>query len=135
MTRSVKLVAIAALVLAAIGTLSAHHSFAGEYDINKKVTMTGTISKIEWTNPHTYYYLDVVDANGQTVTWALEGFPPGSLTRIGWKRTTIKIGDKVTVIAFLSRDGSHRANAREYTLPDGTKLLAGAAQVDPAGER
>ena len=135
MTKTVSVLAIVGLILATAGVLSAHHSFAAEYDINKKVTMTGVISKIEWTNPHTYYYLDVTDADGKVVTWALEGFPPSSLTRIGWKRDTIKVGDKVTVVAFLSHNGSLRANGREYTLPDGRKLLAGASQASATGRQ
>ena len=129
MAKIIPVLALVGLILSAASTVSAHHSFAAEYDINKKVTMTGVISKIEWTNPHTYYYLDVTDADGKVSTWALEGFPPSSLTRIGWKRDTIKVGDKVTVVAFLSHNGSLRANGREYTLANGKKMLAGAAQV------
>lgn len=128
MRKQVSVLMMVGVILAATPAF-AHHSFAAEYDINKKVTMTGVISKIEWTNPHTYYYLDVTGSDGKVVTWALEGFPPSSLTRIGWKRDTIKVGDKVTVVAFLSHDGSHRANGREYTLPNGRKLLAGASQA------
>src|SRR5581483_9929891 len=114
--------------LATTASVVAHHSFAAEYDISKKVTFHGPITKIEWTNPHSYFYIDVTDESGKTQNWALESFPPGSLNRIGWTRQLIKIGDVVTVTAYLSRDGSFRANAREFTLPNGRKLAAGANQ-------
>ena len=134
MNRTMIALTVAGL-LSATASVVAHHSFAAEYDINKKVTFQGPITKIEWTNPHSYFYIDVTDANGKVANWALESFPPGSLTRIGWTRKLINVGDVVTVTAYLSRDGSLRANAREFTLPNGRKLAAGAAQIDPAGDK
>ncbi len=119
-------VAIAAPLLA-IAPAFAHHSFSAQYDSNKQVTLKGVVTKLDWMNPHIYIYIDVTDGNGRKVNWALEGFPPNSLTRIGWTRTSIKPGDTISVVAFLAKDGSNLANMREVTLPDGQKLMAGAA--------
>src|SRR5215468_10754626 len=80
--------------------LRAHHSFGAEYDVNKPITLTGSITKVEWTNPHSHFYLDVKDAKGGVVNWKLEGYNPAVLQRIGWKRDTmLKAGDKITVFA------------------------------------
>jgi hypothetical protein len=110
--------------------LAAHHSFGAEYDANKPLTFTGVITKIEWTNPHIYFYLDVKDDKGAVVNWKFEGYCPGVLYRNGWKRdVTIKPGDKVTVTGWYARDGSSRAHSREVTVPSGDKLMFGP----PAG--
>src|SRR3954467_15054905 len=78
--------------------LRAHHSFGAEYDVNKPLTLTGVITKIEWTNPHTHFYLDVTDAKGTVTNWKFEGYNPATLSRIGWKKDlTLKAGDKITV--------------------------------------
>jgi len=110
--------------------LLAHHSFGAEYDANKPVTMTGVITKIEWTNPHSYFYLDVPDDKGSVVNWKFEGYPPTALSRTGWKKdVTMKVGDKVTVFGWRSRDDSNLAHSREITFADGKKLFFGP----PAG--
>jgi hypothetical protein len=103
----------------------AHHSFAAEYDSGKVVTLTGVISKIEWTNPHSYVYVDVKDASGQVTTWALEGYPPNTLKRTGFARGILKEGDTITITAYKSKDGSHTGAGREITFSDGSKKFLG----------
>lgn len=110
-----------------VGTapLWAHHSFAAEYDSGQLITLKGTISKVEWTNPHIYVYLDVKDANGKVTTWALEGYPPNTLKRTGFSRDLLKIGDPITATAYKSKDGSNTGAGREFTFADGSKKFAG----------
>lgn len=109
--------------------LPAHHSFGAEYDANKPVTLTGVITKVEWTNPHSHFYLDVTTA-GKTVNWKFEGYPPSVLYRTGWKRlVTLKEGDQITVFGWQARDGTAWAHSREVTFADGKKLFFGP----PAG--
>src|SRR5499425_1741790 len=85
--------------------LLAHHSFGAEYDVNKPITLTGVITKVEWSNPHSHFYLDVTDAKGNVVNWKFEGYNPAVLQRIGWKKdTTLKPGDKITVFGWQARD-------------------------------
>jgi hypothetical protein len=103
----------------------AHHSFAAEYDSNQLITLRGVITKVEWTNPHIYIYIDVKDASGKMVTWALEGYPPNTLKRTGFARDMLKIGDEITISAYKSKDGSNTGAGREVTFPDGSKKFAG----------
>ena len=104
----------------------AHHSFGAEYDAKKPITLTGTVTKVEWTNPHIHFYLDVKDPKGNVVNWKIEGFPPNVLYRTGWKRdVTMKPGDTITVTGWRARDGGNWAHSREVTFSDGKKLFAG----------
>ena len=103
----------------------AHHSFAAEYDSAQLITLKGTVSKVEWTNPHIYVYLDVKDAGGKVTTWALEGYPPNTLKRTGFSRELLKIGDEITATAYKSKDGSNTGAGREFTIADGSKKFAG----------
>jgi hypothetical protein len=110
--------------------LAAHHSFGAEFDASKPITLTGTVTKIEWSNPHCYIYVDVKDSAGKVANWKLEGYPPGVLARNGWKKdVTMKPGDTVTVTGWRARDGSNWGHSREVTLADGKKMFFGP----PAG--
>ena len=103
----------------------AHHSFA-TFDADKKVTLQGTVKEWQWTNPHTYFYVDVNDS-GHVVNWAFETAGPNLLSRLGWKRDSLKVGDRVTVIAYPAWDGAKVASARTVVLADGHKVFAGSA--------
>jgi len=129
-----KLVAFVAAVamMAAAAPVSAHHSFAAEFDATKPVNITGVVTKVEWMNPHTYFYIDVKDpATGKVANWANEMGSPNGLIRQGWTRSTLKVGMVVTVEGTRAKDGSFKANARNVTV-DGKKLGAASSQgVNP----
>ena len=126
MTQACALVVVLFLAI----PLRAHHSFGAEYDANKPITLTGVITKVEWTNPHTHFYLDVTDNTGKVTNWKFEGYNPAVLQRIGWKKDpTLKPGDKITVFGWQARDGGNWAHSREITLPGGKKMFYGP----PAG--
>ena len=105
--------------------LSAHHSFAAEYESNQMITLSGKITKVEWTNPHIYVHLDVADAAGKVSSWSVEGYPPNTLKRTGVTRSLFKEGDTVTVTAYKSKDGSNTGAGREVTFPDKSKKFMG----------
>jgi hypothetical protein len=112
--------------LAAMPAL-AHHSFAAEYDSSAPVTLMGTVTKVEWTNPHTYVYIDVKDANGNVVNWGVEGYPPNTLRRTGFTRSLMKEGDVVTINGWKARDAANRIAARDVTFANGNKMFFGPA--------
>jgi hypothetical protein len=105
----------------------AHHSFAAEFDGSKATRLQGTLTKIEWTNPHSYFYIDVKDEKGNLVNWGCEAGAPGALSRRGFKRGDIKLGDTIVVDGYLAKDGSHLIDARRVTLPDGRIVSGGSA--------
>ncbi len=105
----------------------AHHSFAAEYDAAKKISLTGKVTKVEWTNPHIFFYMDVKDdQTGEVQNWALEMGSPNSVMRLGWKRDSLKVGDVVTVDGSLAKSGKRLANATTVTM-NGKRLLAGSS--------
>jgi hypothetical protein len=115
-------------IFAATVPLMAHHSFAAEYDANKKVTLKGVVTKVEWMNPHAYFYLDVKDDGSDKVTsWALEMGPPRLLEKQGWTKNTMKEGDEVTVAATLAKDGNKQGNAQTVTMTNTGKRLGAAS--------
>jgi len=112
----------------AVGTpLIAHHSFAAEFDGTKAIRLTGALAKIEWTNPHSYFYIEVKDENGTAVRWGCEAGSPGALSRRGFKRGDIKLGDTIIVDGYRAKDGSNLIDARRVTLPDGRIVSGGSA--------
>jgi hypothetical protein len=119
-----------ALVCASSAPLFAHHSFAAEYDSNKPVTMTGAVTKVDWANPHVYFYIDVKDdASGKVTNWAFEMGAPAVLTRSGWKRSSVKVGDTITIHGTLAKDGGTHGNARSVVMTaTGEKLGAGSSE-------
>jgi hypothetical protein len=118
-------------LLMAAAPAVAHHSFAAEYDRAKPINFKGKVTKIEWMNPHIYFYVDVTDANGKVTNYACEGGAPNGLYRNGWRKDSLKAGDMVTVDGWRAKDGSNTVNAGSVILPDGKKVFAGSA--DEAG--
>lgn len=130
LARAARLLPVALLVLAGIPATQAHHSFAAQYDNTKPVNMTGALTKLEWTNPHVYIYIDVTDAATSKVTnWAFEMGPPHMLQKSGWKRNSLKIGEVLTIDGWLARDGSNTANARRVTRKSTGEVMGAASSA------
>jgi Family of unknown function (DUF6152) len=125
MTQKLAIRAPWGLLLLAAAPTFAHHSVSAEFDVNRQITYTGVVTRVEWSNPHIYFYLDVKDASQKVTNWAFEGAGPNTLARMGWLRNTLKVGDRVTVVAFPARDGANVASAQKVTLASGRTVLDG----------
>jgi len=120
------LVFTAALALVAPASLVAHHSFSAEFDAGKPTKWSGTVTKVEWLNPHTHFYVDVKDDAGKVINWSFELASPNQLVRRGWTRNSLKVGDTVTVDGFPAKDGYPLASARTVMMSDGRKVFVGS---------
>ncbi|HTA46759.1 MAG TPA: DUF6152 family protein [Bryobacteraceae bacterium] len=121
---------IALCAIAGAVPLLAHHSFAAEYDSSKPIKISGTVTKMEWMNPHARFYVDVKDAEGKVTNWNFELGAIPVLLKQGWRRESLKVGDQVTVEGSRAKDGSTSANARSVVLPDGRRVFAGSSGGD-----
>jgi hypothetical protein len=115
--------------------LDAHHAFAAEFDANKPVHFEGTVTKMEWTNPHAWLHIDVKGPDGKVVSWMIEGGAPNALLRRGWNRESVAAGTAIVVQGFRARDGSNRASGGDVTLPDGKRLFIGSTGTGAPGDR
>jgi hypothetical protein len=113
------------LLLLVAAPIFGHHSVSAEFDVNRQITYAGVVTRVEWSNPHIYFYVDVKDVNQRVTNWAFEGAGPNTLARLGWLRDSLKVGDRVTVVALPARDGAAVASAREVRLANGRKVLSG----------
>ncbi|MEO5924700.1 MAG: DUF6152 family protein [Bryobacteraceae bacterium] len=123
--RNKRLVMLAAAILLTTSRVSAHHAFAAEYDEEKIVSVSGTVSRFKWTNPHAWLYVNVKDASGKVTNLGFEMGSPNGLVSRGWKKLELKPGDAISVVAFGSKSKVHVANAKTITMPDGRKLFGG----------
>ena len=139
MRAKLTLLTVGAGMLLATASAMAHHSFAAEYDDKKPITLKGTLTKMEWVNPHGWLYVDVKDASGKVVNWAIEAGAPNALLRRGLRKTDFPAGVEIIVDGFLAKDGSHTANGRSVKMTDGRNFFMGSsgtgAPVDGAGPR
>ena len=125
-TRILALCLLTAGAMAASSTAVAHHSFAAMYDANKPIRLVGTLKKLEWTNPHSFFYIDVTDSKGTINTWTIEGAGPGALSRRGFNKGDITLGDTLIVQGYLARSGARVVDGRLVTLPDGRVINGGS---------
>jgi len=117
-------------LLAAAVPMLAHHSFSAEFDSSKPVTLKGSVTKVDWLNPHIWIYMDVKDDSGKMTSWQCEGGPPNTLTRNGWTKNDLKQGDAITITGTLAKDKSNSCNASSVVLPDGRRVFAGSSNPD-----
>jgi Family of unknown function (DUF6152) len=130
LNRFVRLLPAAALLLCVATAPEAHHSFAAQYDNNKPLTMTGALTKLEWTNPHVYIFIDVTDPRTNKVTnWAFEMGPPHMLQKSGWKRNALKTGELLTIDGWAARDGGNSGNARRVTRKSTGEVMGAASSI------
>lgn len=127
-TKLISVAAAAALLVAVAAVqVSAHHSFAAEFDAKRPVKLRGTVVKMEWINPHSWIHIDVRDETGKVERWMVEGGAPNALLRRGWNKNSLPEGTEIFVEGFQAKDGANRANGRDITFPDGKKLFVGSS--------
>ena len=124
-----------AALLAAAAPVLAHHSFAAEYDANKPVKLRGTVTKMEWINPHSWIHLEVKNNDGSVANWMVEAGAPNALIRRGWTKKSLPAGTEILVEGYQAKDGANRANGRDITFTDGKKLFVGSAEGGAPDER
>jgi hypothetical protein len=129
------IVAGTGLLVASAGPLMAHHSFAAEFDARRPVKLRGTVTKMEWVNPHSWIHIDVKNPDGSISKWMIEAGAPNSLIRRGWNKNSLPPGMEILVEGFQAKDGQLRANGRDVTFPDGSKLFVGSSGIGAPDER
>ena len=131
LSKLLKVVVSAGLLMAAVLPLAAHHSFSAEFDSSKPITLEGKVVEMEWVNPHSWLTIDVPKADGTVERWHIEGGSPSVLLRLGWNRNSLPAGTRIKVVAFQAKDGALRASSRDIEFPDGRKMnLGGSSNTD-----
>ena len=133
-TKLFRVIAGAVLLVAPAAPVIAHHSFAGEFDANKRVKIKGTVVKMEWVNPHSWIHIDVTGPDGKVERWTVEGGAPNALIRRGWTKNSLPYGIEIIVEGFQAKDGANRANGLDITFPDGRKLSVGSSGTSAPDE-
>jgi hypothetical protein len=134
MSRRALVAAGSALLCCVAPRAQAHHSFAAEFDATQPVTLHGTITKMEWINPHSWLHIDVKNEDGTTTAWMIEGATPNTLLRRGFTREAVKTGTEITIVGFRAKNGANRANGRDLILPDGSRLFMQSSGTGAPGE-
>ena len=133
MKKALLLLATVGLVLLAAPPARAHHAFAAEFDADKPVKLQGTVTKMEWINPHAWIHMDVKNADGTVTNWMIECGSPNTLLRRGLNKTSVAVGQPIIVDGYQAKDGTSRANGRDVTLPGGQKLFLGTSNTNADG--
>ena len=134
-TKLLHVIASAALLVATAAPVIAHHSFSAEFDANKPINLQGTVTKMEWINPHAWIYLDVKGTDGSVTNWMVEAGAPNALLRRGWTKASLLPGTEILVEGYQAKDGANRANGRDITFKDGKKLFVGSVGTGTPDEK